>query len=519
MKTVRILSQMARADFLERTRRYSFLITLGLVLWLGYVSASGQFHMRISPNYYGVPNSAWVGATMTITVTFFLGWFGFYLVKGSVARDYETGVGQIMATTPLTRPLYTLGKWLSNFAVLGVMIFILLVVGILMNLLVGTADFDLWALVAPLLFIALPCMALVASVAVLFESIPWLRGGLGNIIYFFAFLGLMIITVENTSADRPFLDFMGIRLIGDSLSAAARAAYPECNGGFSFTASVIRDPQVFLWNGIAWTAGVLLSRFLILAGAAGIALLAAVFFDRFDLSRIAHNKRKGKTLSTPVMTVSSAALPVVSINLTRLTGARSRFRFPALFLAELKLLLKGQHWWWYAVAIGLILAQLFAGSAVTRILLAVAWIWPILILSGVGCRESHYDTDQIVFSAPHPLVNQLPATWLAAFCVTALMGSGAFLHFLFFEELTSLRAWMAGALFIPSLALSIGVLTGSRKIFEVIYVLWMYLILQKIPALDFIGMTPESPWYVYVLLALILVLLAAFGRHLHMKTR
>ena len=42
-----------------------------------------------------------------------------------------------------------------------------------MNLLVGT-PLDLWALLAPLVIIGLPCMALIASFAVLFESIGWL---------------------------------------------------------------------------------------------------------------------------------------------------------------------------------------------------------------------------------------------------------------------------------------------------------------------------------------------------------
>jgi hypothetical protein len=46
---------------------------------------------------------------MTVTVGLFLGLFGFYLVKGSVSRDCETGVGQILATTPLSRPLYLSG--------------------------------------------------------------------------------------------------------------------------------------------------------------------------------------------------------------------------------------------------------------------------------------------------------------------------------------------------------------------------------------------------------------------------
>ena len=75
---------------------------------------------------------------------------GFYIVKGSVNRDYTTGVGQIMATTPLSRPAYMFGKWLSNFAVLGITILIVMVEGIVMNLLAGTAGFDLAALAAPL---------------------------------------------------------------------------------------------------------------------------------------------------------------------------------------------------------------------------------------------------------------------------------------------------------------------------------------------------------------------------------
>mgnify|MGYP000846768355 CR=1 FL=1 len=137
INTLNILYHMARADFLERTRRYSFLIMLGLVVWLGYASASQQIILRVPPDYVGEINSHWIGALMAMTATLFLGWFGFYLVKGAVARDDETGVGQIMATTPLTRPLYTLGKWLSNLAVLGVMLLILLAAGVVMNLVVG----------------------------------------------------------------------------------------------------------------------------------------------------------------------------------------------------------------------------------------------------------------------------------------------------------------------------------------------------------------------------------------------
>ena len=47
----------------------------------------------------------------------------------------------------------------------------------------------------------------------------------------------------------------------------------------------------------------------------------------------------------------------------------------ALFIAELKLLVKGQPWWWYAVAIGLVLCAVFV-----PVVVAIA----ALTLLGVG---------------------------------------------------------------------------------------------------------------------------------------
>jgi ABC-type transport system involved in multi-copper enzyme maturation permease subunit len=124
MKFARIIYHLARADFLERVRRYGFLVMLGLVLFLGYQAGIGNLNLALG-QYRGEFNSAWVGAMMALIGAMFIGWFGFFLVKGSIARDRETGVGQIIATTPLTRPLYLLGKWLSNFAVLMTMVMVL----------------------------------------------------------------------------------------------------------------------------------------------------------------------------------------------------------------------------------------------------------------------------------------------------------------------------------------------------------------------------------------------------------
>jgi hypothetical protein len=518
MKTLRILYHIARADFLERIRRYSFLLMLGLVVWIGYLSASGQFRISVPPDYLGILNSAWVGATMTLTVTITLSWVGFYIVKGSVSRDYVTGVGQIMATTPLSRPSYMLGKWLSNFAVLGIAIIIVLVEGIVMNLLADTAGFDLAALAAPLVIIALPAMGLVAAVAVLFESVSWLRGALGNIIYFFGFLfalsGAVVVGILGTPGRSAnyYIDFSGYQIISDSITRIAGAVYPDSMSAIQFGVTPLAAPKYFLWNGISWTADLLLSRLVFLAIAVGLVMLSALFFDRFNPSRLLPFKKTKTESDAPQPATASEAIPVSGVHLTPFTGTRTRFRFGALFIAELKLFLKGQRWWWYVVAAGLVIAQLVAELEMTRTLLLVAWVWPILILSGLGCRENRFDTRQIVFAAPHPIANQLPAAWLSAFVVTAALGAGALIKFILMGEAVGALGWLTGAAFIPSLALALGTWTGSSKAFEALYVAWMYMLYQKAPALDFAGLTPDSPWYIYAPLALVLLASAALAR-------
>ena len=123
--TLQAIVHLVRADFLERVRRYSFLITLGVTVFAAYslIPPAGARYATVDlGGYRGVYNSAWIGCTVALVTTLFLALVGFYLVKNAVERDLQTGVGQIIATTPLRKPLYTLGKTLSNFAVLAVMV-------------------------------------------------------------------------------------------------------------------------------------------------------------------------------------------------------------------------------------------------------------------------------------------------------------------------------------------------------------------------------------------------------------
>jgi len=520
MKTLNILYHMARADFLERTRRYSFLIMLSLMLYLGYLVNIGQITLFLGSysgeSYRGVFNSAWVGSMMTLVINFLLGWFGFYLVKNSIARDYETGVGQIIATTPISRPVYMLGKWLSNVLVLGVLVFILMLAAVVMQLIQREdPQIQLWALSAPFLFVALPFMALIAALAVFFESIRWLRGSFGNIVYFFLFISGIAVIAIFLGVSIPLLDWLGFGIFTSSMEAAAKAMYPAYQGGLSLgTPPASASIRPFYWTGVEWTGAVILTRLSTWILAVGVTLLGAVFFDRFDS---APSRRRSNPGSMPTATEdvpAGEAQPSTRVRLTPLPASSVRFRFAQLFLAEIRMLLKGLAWWWYLVALGLVVASFAVPlESLRQSVLPAALVWPLLLWSGLGCREERFHTRQLVFSAPNPIRNQLPIAWLAGFALALLMGAGAAFRFILAGEAFSLFALLSGLLFIPSLALMLGVWTGSSKAFEVIYLLFVYLgLLNKVLQLDYLGLHTTAYWPMYLLVSAILMILAVIGR-------
>ena len=146
MSALYAIYAIGRADFLERVRRHSFLVTLLFAVYLGYAAATGQISLRLG-EYRGVYTSAWIGVMVSLITTTFLSLVGFYIVKNAVERDRQTGVGEILASTPLSRTAYLLGKFLSNFAVLASMLVVLALAAIVMQFLVAEdRAFHAWAL-------------------------------------------------------------------------------------------------------------------------------------------------------------------------------------------------------------------------------------------------------------------------------------------------------------------------------------------------------------------------------------
>jgi hypothetical protein len=141
-----------------------------------------------------------------------------------------------------------------------------------------------------------------------------------------------------------------------------------------------------------------------------------------------------------------------------------------------------------------------------------AWIWPLLLWSQLGSREQRYFTESLIFCSPHILTRQLPAIWSAGVLLALATGSGMGLRLLIVHDWHTLVGWLGGALFIPSLALALGIWSGGSKAFEAIYTVWWYIgPLHHTPGLDFMATTPQSTEAAFYLGLSIVLLIAAYA--------
>jgi len=547
MKILRVINHLTRADFLERVRRSSFLIVLAITVGAGYLfvpPVEANYRVLQVGSQRGIYNSAWVGLMFGLIAALHLPFAGFYLVKNAVERDRRTGVGQIIATTPISKLIYVIGKWLSNLAVLVLILSAMTLMAVVMQLIrAEDTSINLWALIAPIWLMGLPVLAIAAAMATLFECVSFLRGGFGNVAYFFCWifaLGMVLGGGINqvTGRARPANDLFGWTRQMTNIQEQILSVDPEADVGTGLIIVGKDIERIFVWDGFHWTVGIILERMLWAGMAMVIALIAAVLFDRFDPARRKLRAERAELFSRAQKRIEAiqeekfhpgdsagknGIRPMTAAYLTSIDAEAARGNFFGILAVELKLMLRGHSFIWYAGAIGLTVGCLISPmDGLRRILLPVVWAWPVLVWSQMGVREHRYNTEQIVFSAPRPILHQIPAVWLAGVIFTIIMGSGGWLRLLLMGEITGVMQWLAGALFIPALALGLGIWVGNSRLFEATYLFIWYLgLVEGIAYFDFAGFAAEGAAremaWMYFAAAIILLGVAAGGRRRQLR--
>lgn len=473
---------LAVGDFRDRARRPGYAVILLAAVALAYLTVppvDARWTVLDVGGYRGLYTSAYVGTATALATALWLSLGGFYVVRGTVARDQSTRVGQLLAVTPLSTAGYLGVKWLSNIMVLASMAGGVAVTALVVQLARGeSSTVDPVALLAPFVILALPLLTVTAAAAVVFETTPVLRGGLGNVVWFAV---APIIAIAGQSPAAP-LGGLGVGAVAQSMAAALRAQGVDVEGQeFSLGLTYQDAPlRVFTWDGADFPADFVISRACLVLLAALIAVLPALWFHRFDPAR-AHWRPP-----TPARVAGDAAPGGTSVEISRAPGGGASDHRPAgpsalhvpavqvgpgqrrggglprLLDGELRILTQGIPRWWWLIVVALTVMAVVLPGTVTVALLATG-VWPVLVWSRLGTQQVENDVEGLLRAYPRPR-RRLLAEWGSGVVLTAVVGTGPALAMLLTGDRPGLSAWVASTLLIPSLALALGVHSRSPRL-------------------------------------------------------
>ncbi|MEK8127725.1 hypothetical protein WMW72_07320 [Paenibacillus filicis] len=506
IQTSCIFYYLVKNHLIKQMRSYSFLMVAALSIFLGYVcvpAASDGYEVFYIGGVRGIYNSAWLGGMAAMLSTLLLWLFGFYMLRSQISEDGRLKVGQIIASTPTSNFRYIFSKVLSNFVVLAVMEGILLLAFIGMQLLRGEDyKLQLGGYLLPLLFIALPSLLVLAALTVLFDVLPGMKGVVGNIAFFTLW---MLFSVISIAAPNSFWDVFGLDIIRADMVQEAVEHYPflessQEGGSFGYY-PVEGSIPTFEWQGVEWAPELLVMRLAWVGIALLIVILSSLLFTRFSTPN--NSQASGNLIAVEGFKKPQAKSGGITDYQLSPVVKDTRIRITRLIRAELLIMLKGYSIWWYLLVTGVIAGSLLIPLDKVQSWLPITLILPIAIWSQMGTREKHFFTRDLLLSSCPPLYKFM-AVLIAGILITLLISSGALIHYAWDGRWTSFAAWVIGALFVPTIALALGYISSSRRLFEVIYLLWWYLgPVNDIPYLDFLGLSRS-----YIGLYSILTLLA-----------
>lgn len=505
---MRYIYSIIKADYLQRTRSYGFLITLAITIYAAYSFVPPPTASYTTLNvvgYKGVYNSAWVGYVSGMMTAIMLSMYGFFLVNGGIKKDIDTEVGLIIATTPITNFGYLLSKMFSNFLVLLTIAGFTFVVSIVMFFVRTTGyPFIIGNFLIPYLLFVVPALFFISALAVVAEVFLRKSTVLQYIAFFFFFGIIMsnVTTAKNNTA-AIFIDPFGVKTMTSSIQNKINTQYHTTvtgiNLGFTFNAK--RAFKTFEWNGITITGPFVISRLLWLIFSLALVYVSSFFFHRFDFKQsVSKKKKKLSNESTDAQLLAPAAfnrvlLPPVVIDY----GI-----FPFIKTELLLLIRKGSKWFWLLIG-GVWVSMLFAPLNIAHAyLLPILWFLQVTRWSELATKEETYRLHYFTYASYKPLQRMLPAQILAGVVLAIALALPLIVRYAISLDGYAIFNILNGSVFVVLLAVCLGIVSQGKKLYEILLFLITYGLVEKAPILDYLGAVTHDGHIVYMAIVLVI---------------
>lgn len=483
MKTMRAVLGAAKADFLERVRRFSFVAFCALAVFFTFwfvPRPAGFTALVIDPDVFlQGSDPSWIPMSAAMCGGMLLDLFGFAYILSSIQRDRKGGVLSLLRASPTKRTAYLFGRLLSDvLLMLCLLAAVMAGAFLIMEIRFPGRLLSPWDFFSPFLCVA-PGLVFVSAFALLMECAPLFRRRSGLSIALFLCLSVALLSLASMDINPHRLisvfDAGGYLWMRDSISAAAFAATGRPLRQISIftnshTGGANLKPLAF--HGLVPSVPYLTDKLVLLAVSILITLFASCLLPKTE-------KAAGLKLSA-----SSKA------------KASSRQKIPALrfglFHSELRKALGSQTTFWRVCAAGLWVACWFSPIAAVRdTLLTLVFAWLIPAFSRMGCMEYQSGMMDLLRTVPGAAVRQAFACWRVGITVSLAAALPALVRFLCLSDGAEFLSALIFAVFVPSMALFLGEYTASNRAFEILLLILCFLALN-VPSLLIAGRLSAS---------------------------
>jgi hypothetical protein len=499
------ITAIIRADFRIRFRRVSTVIVFLLLSAFAYVwipsPSTGRTLIQIN-GQRAIYNSGAIGMGTASLGMIFVGLFGFYVISNAIRRDVITRCGLVAASTPMRSGEYLLGKFLGNLVFLATFVVGFMLSSMAMLLVRGEARMEPLVFIEQYLLLTPPAIVFVSAVAVLFESIRWLSGKVGDVLYFFLWCAVMgVVGAIETSKGginwaRCF-DFTGFGFMIDQMQRTLHT-HSVSIGASSFDPA---KPTV-VFPGLRLTSEWVVPRLISLIAPLALLPVAALFFHRFDPVRTKQVSGKGRRNWIGKIQNLFKPLSRRAVKLLAIPGRGGGFLGSMWTDALLTLTLLPFA---FVAFVATTVASLFAplGGLLPIVFAVVA-----VLVSDVATRDGRAGTVASLRAVPRLRENYL--WWkLGSTLLLSLLLCAAPLLKTVSHGWMPLGALIGGILLVASTATALGILTANPKTFIVGFLTFWYIVVNDkgaSPKLDFAGFYGRATTNTIVLYAAISVI-------------
>ncbi|GAA3510772.1 hypothetical protein GCM10022393_25460 [Aquimarina addita] len=501
-----------KLDYLQRTRSYAFLITLCLSVAIAYTFVpepnASYSTIRIA-NYIGYYNAAWFGYVTAIMTSIFLSLIGFYLVNSGIKTDIDTRVGQIISTTKIKNFAYLLSKMLSNFLLLLTIVVIVFFMSIMLFFLYNDGySFELFQFIKPYVLITIPAIFFISALAVVFEIFLRKYSVIQNVIFFFIFSFLMVFSPKTEGEFA--LDIFGSKIVIQQLEESVRKLTNEDKNtdlSIGYVVGNVRKATKFEFNGVTFPTSFILSRFLWIALGILLIFITSFLFHRFNV------KQPIKIKKTSSFNDQQQRMNEISLS----NVPESQLDYSIIPLLKIEFLLlfrKGKKWLWILNIVGMVLLAVLPIKMAHQIILPVLWFLQVSRLSDITSKEVINNVYYFVYTSNRPISRLLFSQIFSGILLILLLAFPLIIRLGISFNYIAILSILVGSAFITLLAITLGILSKGKKLFEVFFFLITYANINGIIFADYFGSFSHNPFYIIQLavVVILLTLISIYGK-------